>query len=247
MQFSDTTNKLGLIQSCERKTGLGDAAISGNAALLKEFTALLNEANSKIWALVFKSCGGWTYDDSNQTDLPQAACDLAASTSKYAIPTGSLAVERVEAKDSSGNWRKLDPMPTESVDSALNLVLGSGAPTHYRLTGETLEVYPTPDYASTGGLKVHYDRGPSAFASTDTAKTPGFASPFHEALSVCASMEWLKSKQPDSAKLREIKEDWKQFMADDETDGVSGSIQAFYRSRWKDYRPRMAVKRQSYR
>lgn len=247
MQFSDATNKLGLIQSCERKTGLGDAAISGSTALLKEFTALLNEAGSKVWALVFKSCGGWTYDDSNQTDLPQAACDLVSGTSKYAIPTGTLGVERVETKDSAGNWTKLEPMPSAEADSALYNLLGTGAPTHYRLSGETLELYPTPNYASTGGLKVFFDRGPSAFASTDTTKTPGFASPFHEALSVGASMEWLKAKQPDSAKLREIKEDWKQFMADEETDGVSGSIQAFYRSRWRDYRPRMSVKRQSYR
>lgn len=231
MQFSDTTNKLGLIQACERYTNLGDASISGNTTLLKEFTAHINESNRKVWTLIFKSYGGWIYDDSNQTDLPQGATDLVSGTSVYALPSGALTVNRVEAKDSNGNFQKLDPITQEMLDEGVaEFNENDGTPKYYRLIGDTAELFPAPSYNSTGGFKVFYDRGAVDFASTDTTKTPGFASAFHNALAVCASMEWAKVKQPASASLKNLFVDWQKYEMD---------ITEFYQSRWRDLKPKV--------
>lgn len=108
-----------------------------------------------------------------------------------------------------------------------------GTPKFYRLIGDTVELFPAPSYNSTGGLKVFYDRGTVDFASTDTTKTPGFASPFHNALAVCAAMEWMKIKQSTSAALKNLFVDWQKYELD---------ITEFYQSRWRDLKPKVKTR-----
>ena len=55
MPFSNTTTKGGLIQGCERWTNLGDAIISGDTTLLKQFTAAINEAYDELLPIIFSS------------------------------------------------------------------------------------------------------------------------------------------------------------------------------------------------
>jgi hypothetical protein len=116
MVFSDTTNKNGAIQLCEFYCALGDGGISGDTTLLKRFTALLNIAGSEVWHLIFALNGGWKYDDSNYTDLPQATQTLTAGTAKYALPSTALTVARIEVLDSKGVYHKLEPMRLEEID-----------------------------------------------------------------------------------------------------------------------------------
>ena len=52
-----------------------------------------------------------------------------------------------------------------------------------------ITIYPSANYASTDGLKVYYDREAVEFATDDTTKTPGFASPYHEILPIMMAME----------------------------------------------------------
>jgi hypothetical protein len=240
MQFSDTTNKLGIIQACERYTNLGDASISGVTALLKEFTAHANVTSSKIWSLIFNSYGGWIYDDSNQTNLPQAADNLVSGTKVYALPSEALVVNRLEVKDSNGTFVKVEPFTQEMVgDQGLSeFMKTNGTPQYYRLIGNTIELYPTPNYASTGGLKVYFDREAVAFASTDTTKTPGFTSAYHNAVAVGAAIEWMKVKQPASAVLKNLYMDWQ---------GYEASIAEFYASRWRDLKPKVKPRANNWR
>jgi hypothetical protein len=211
MLYSDTTNKNGIIQTNELYCGLGDAGISGNSTLLKQFTNLNNIANSRIWHLLFMHNGGWKYDDSNNTDLPQATQDLTASTAKYALPTTALEVDRIEVKDASGTWRKLQPLNLEEITGAIDeFYKTDGFPAAYRLVGSTIELFPAPATASvtlTAGLKVYFVRGTSSFASSDTTKTPGFASEYHDMVPMKSSIEWLKINKPDSKTLLRLKED----------------------------------------
>jgi hypothetical protein len=209
MQFSDTTNNLGIIQACEDYCGLGITGISSDANKLKEFTRYSNRASRLIWHWIFLSQGVWQYDDSNESGQPQGTANLVSGTAVYALPTGTLTVRRVEIKDSNGNWVKLNRILIDQIPNAVDEYQDTdGTPNQYRLIGDEIELFPAPNYASTDGLKVYFDRASTDFASTDTTQTPGFASPYHDLVAIGASMEWLKAKRPDSATLANLRNDW---------------------------------------
>ncbi|MFA5185358.1 MAG: hypothetical protein WC551_02635 [Patescibacteria group bacterium] len=231
MQFSDTSTLTGIIQSVEDLTNLGDGAISGNTTQQKKFARHANTASRKIWSWIFETYGGWQYDDSNQTDLPQAATNLVAGTNKYPLPSDALTVQRVEVKDPNGNYVKLEPIAIENVGDGLeNLAAQTGTPTGYRMIGTTVEILPNPSYSSTNGFKVYFDRDIVAFASTDTTKEPGFASPYHNAVAVGAALEWMRVKQPSNPVIIHLKEEWGRYERD---------IRDFYSKRFAEYRPRL--------
>lgn len=207
--FNDTTTKKGLIQSCERYCNLGDAGITGSSQKLLDFTNYINEGGNKIWEWIFRSNSGWIYDDSNQTDLPQAATDLVSGTAKYSIPASALSVRRVEIKDDNDLWRTIQPYSLENLDIAVDEFQKTSAnPLTYRVIGSTIELKPAPNYNKTGGLKIYFDRAGVSFASTDTTAVPGFASIFHDLLSIYASIQWLKIKEPTSGTLSLLMQDW---------------------------------------
>ena len=209
MVFSDTTTNLGIIQACEDQCGLGITGISGDSNKLKEFTRYANRANRKIWHWIFTSQGIWQYDDSNETGQPEGTASLVDSTAIYALPTGTLTVRRVEIKDSDGNWFELDQIAESDIPEAIPEYDSSdGQPNQYRLIGDEIQLFPAPDYASTDGLKVYFDRTSTDFANSDTTQTPGFATPYHDLVAIGASLEWLKSKRPDANTIGLLREDW---------------------------------------
>lgn len=90
LQFSDTTNKNGLIQECEFLLNLGDATISGDAssaALLKVFTRLLNQNLQKIITMIFSSQDEWEWDDNSNALYPIATRSLVANQADYTFLT----------------------------------------------------------------------------------------------------------------------------------------------------------------
>lgn len=209
MQFNDTTNLSGLIQMCEKNTNLGYGYISDDATKLKEFTNNINIAQNKIWHTIFESTGCWEYDDSNATDLPQATANLVSGTSKYALPSDALVIKRVEMKDSSGNWFVLTPLIRDEIKVAIDEYrVADGLPTSYRLLGDTIEIFPASNYTSTSGLKVYFDRGSVQFTSTDTTKTPGYASPYHYLSGIGGALEWLKVNLPNDATTTRLENDF---------------------------------------
>lgn len=229
MQFSDSTSYNGIIQEIERYTDLGLTAISGDATRLKQFTVDVNNEMSNIWFDIFTASNGWIYDDANQTDLPQGLVSLVSGTYRYALPSGTLTVERIECKDSGGNWKLLEPYVADKVNTAIaDLNLDGGSPRYYRLVGETIELYPSPNYASTNGLKVYFTRGAVAFASTATTETPGFASIFHRVIPLGVSVRWLKIKQPNSASLPNLELEYARLRE---------QIKDFYATRFTDALP----------
>lgn len=238
MQYSDTTNYTGIIQEEERLVGLGYAGISGVTANLKEFTSLNNIFNSEIWHLIFTSNGNWQYDDSNKTDLPSATTDLVSGTAKYALPTEALTVKRIEVKDQNGEWTRLTPMSLEEVGTIGEYLTDAGVPRFYRLIGNTVEVYPTPNYNSTGGFKPFFDRSNADFATTDTTKTPGFAAPYHRLLPIKTALAWLKVHTPQSAQIP--------LLLQDEAK-CEKELKEFYGKRFKDKQPKVGRVYQSFK
>lgn len=231
MKYSDVANLSGIIQNIERLTDLGQGYISGDATRLKEMTSIINNVNHRVWHLIFMSTGNWQYDDGNNTDLPQSTIDLVSGQAKYALPDIALTVQRIEAKDISGLWTVLTPLTTNSIGQAVDEFMKDNGPLlYYRLLNNTIELFPAPNYASTNGLKVYFDRDSVDFDTSDTTKTPGFASPYHEILPIYAAIEWLKVKQPQSPTLAILLQD---------AIKLEKSIKEFYGRRFKAMLPKI--------
>jgi hypothetical protein len=231
MVYSNTTTKAGIIQAEESYCELGDAGISGNTTLLREFARHNNTVMSKIWSWIFQATCGSIYDDSNQTNLPQATQNLTAGTFKYALPTDTLIVDGIEIQNSSGNWSKLTPVNIDEVqrDGTLgDFGRNSGTPTKYRWTGNTIILNNIPTETVANGFKVYFTRGSVEFAYDATSATPGFVSEFHNAVAVGGSMEWLKVHKPDSLVFKALQIDWANY---------EDSIKKFYSLRYKDFMP----------
>lgn len=238
MVFNDTTNLSGIIQLCEDYTNLGNTGISGNTTLLKKITAYANEANREAWAVIHKKYGGWQYDDSNNSNTPiDATTALVSGTADYAIPSAALTINQIEVKDENGDWHKVIPLTYEQIGETgaiSEFEETNGEPRYYTLTGDTITLYPAPDYSQAASLKVYYDRGSHDFVYGDTTATPGFASEFHGIIPVGASMRyWFAKPQGTDAynKLQIEYEKMKKNLGD------------FYSEQWKNRFPQKVMVR----
>lgn len=174
-----------------------------------------------MWHIIFTSYGGWQYDDANQTDLPFASATLTADQVSYALPTGSLTVRGIEIKDGGNVWYPLTPITEEQIreyQAMGEFYNTSSKPLFYQLVGETARIFPASNYTQNASIKVSFDRGSVAFASSDTTKAPGFAGEYHDILPLGASYDYLVEKRPNDTttariqgELQEYEQKIKQF------------------------------------
>ena len=196
-----------LIQACESYCGLGDGGISSDSLLLKEFTRHINEANSRVWDMIFSSYGGWQFEDANQDDLPAASITLTSGQTSYPLPEDAVTVRGIEVKDTAGIWTQLQPITEEMIrqyQAMGEFYKTSGTPLYYQLVGQSVRIFPASNYTQASSFKVFYDRSMVAFSSTDTTATPGFAGIYHGILPVLASIQFLLYKKPDSITLNKL-------------------------------------------
>ncbi len=141
-----------------------------------------NNALDRVVSLIMQSDGRWQWDDSNNTDLPIATTALVASQQDYSLSITHLDIIRVEVQDSSSNWHKLLPIDQADVydQSITDYLKNPGLPTYYDKLGNSLFLYPAPNYAQAASLKVYYQRGPNYFTTADSSKAPGFNTLYHE-------------------------------------------------------------------
>jgi hypothetical protein len=207
MKYNDTTNREGVIQACERYTGLGNTEISGDSDRLLEFTAYTNTSLRSIWHLIFESTGCWKYDDSNQTDLPIATTDIVNAQDKYALPSNTLTVARVEILSSDDVWTQITPLIEKEIGQGMDEFRNAdGTPQYYRLVGDTMELFPASNYSQDDSLKIYFDRGTVEFSSTDTNKETGLASAYEDLVPMGASLEWLDINLPEDARTAKLQQ-----------------------------------------
>lgn len=232
-QFSDTTNKNGIIQKIEFLTGLGDAGISGNAILLKQVTGFVNDWLGLMVGDVLQCDGRFEWDDTNYGDQPVATFDLVADQTSYSITEDDnsaeiLDVTRVEVKNAaSGDFYKLKPIDQREISEGYTEWMeASGIPQYFDWNGSVLTLFPASSYASTNGAKIWFKREPSYFASTATTKEAGFASPFQKILWLGPAYDYSLSSKPND-RLRQ------------EAEAERERLREFYSRRNKYEQPRM--------
>jgi hypothetical protein len=198
MVFSDTSTKLGIVQDCEQLVFGNYGDITGSSDRLYDFTARINRSYDKLATKIMAVDSRWQFDDTNQTDLPIGSTNIVSGQSNYSLSVEHLDIEKVVVYDSSGNKYVLNPYDINDPYARVvleDITTDGGIPITYDKVGNSLILYPTPNYAYTNGLIVHFRRPPSYFTYTDTTKVVGVPALFHRYLSLDASLDYAISKQ----------------------------------------------------
>ena len=207
MQFSDTTNLAGLIQRCEDYTGIGTGNISGDSTTLKKFTNNINEAIYELVVEMMRSIDSFDWDDINNTaDYPIGTAALTLNRD-YTLPAalGFMTLKRLDVSYDGVNWYK-----AEAIDSAeMKHGLGddnnaSNEDQYYDLTAPRYDpksdgfwLYPLATQAQIDAgakFRIEFTREFNEFVSSDTTQEPPIDRPFHDLVSVLASLKWAVMK-----------------------------------------------------
>ncbi len=171
MTFSDIKSKVYFLTSTN-STSLPDATMA----------ILANNALERVVSLIMQSDGRWQWEDTNNTDLPIATTALVSAQQDYTMAISHLELTRVEVLDSTSNWHKLIPIDQADVwnQSLTDFMKENGLPTYYDKIGNSIFLYPAPNYSQSASLKLYFKRGPSYFVAGDTNETPGFNTLYHD-------------------------------------------------------------------
>lgn len=250
MDFNDTTLKQGLVQDCDfwvtsdiTSYPLADKVRAANMAL------------NEVAGLILSVDGRWQFDDTNYTDLPIGTTNLVSNQQDYGIDTSMIDITRVECMDASGKWIFLVPFDqkdlnvntnqsviagtTSTVNTSLtDLMSTAGTPQYYDKIGNSIFLYPKPNYNSTAGLKVYFQRKPNYFTVSDTTKQPGFAKHLHRYVSLAMAKDYAVAKMLTGNKVTVILNELAQKKQE---------IMSFYGRRQKDVRSRLTANLQDNR
>lgn len=184
----------------------------------------------------------WEWDDTNKTDYPIGTTTLVASQRDYTLPSNFLKLLRVEVKDSTGNYQKVQEFDEQQVGVGLTEFMKSdGRPLYYREIGNSIELYPAASATAvtlTAGLKVYYTRTQTEFTNADAAVSPGFSPNFHRILSLGSAYDFaLARRASDTNLLSSLK---------GRIDKMREDIKEYYSSRNNEVRPKLSARVKNY-
>jgi len=189
MQFNPSIGSQGITNDVWFLTGTDSTSFP-----LADLARIINKVSHKLGLLAWKSSSSWKFDDSSKTDMAISTTTLVDDQEDYSLPTTTFDILRVEIKDSNGNWSKLSYRTRESVSGAMDEYQETkDIPTEYFLEGCSIRLKPAPDttkVTASAGLKIGIARDVTEFVSTDTTKTPGFPTPFHQLFSHEIALEY---------------------------------------------------------
>jgi hypothetical protein len=245
--FNSETNGLDLYSDARFLCGL-DETTDTTSYPIKAFTRNANFGLDRVNALVLKADGGWIFDDTNQAgELLDVTNNLVSGTQKTALSVTWLKIARVRIKDSAGNWITL-PEVKRNAQTDSQLTASSGTPSSYFHLGNYLYFDKAPNYASTGGLEVQFQRGPSYFIYTDTTKTPGFASQLHRLISLYGALDFcdINSMTDRANSLRLRIGTPPDLLNNQPGSGMEKELVDFYSSRDTDAKVTLTPRREDY-
>lgn len=164
----------------------------------------VNNALERVISLILQSDARWQFDDTNNTDLPIGTTGLVTDQQDYSIAVTQLKISRVEVKDEDGNWHLLSPIDQADIydQSLTDFLKTSGQPKYYDKIGNSIFLYPKPDYTQSASLKVYFQRGPALYTSAEVTtgtKEPGFNSLYHELIPLWVAHDFAIAKGKQNA------------------------------------------------
>jgi len=180
-----------------------------NSYPLASKTRRVNQALDRFFTLAMQADGKWVYDDPSYGTDPIQTIDLVNGQQVYDIGTFAsevLYILRTEALDSGGEAHLLDRLDRTFVKTALTEYQNvPGQPTQYDLVGQSIYLYPEPNFDSTDSLKFYFRRNKVSFVDTDTTKTLPVPSLFVNYICRMVSLPYLieyqKAQKNDIAAL----------------------------------------------
>ena len=233
LQYSDTINNQGIVQ---------DIYFLANADAttypLADLTRNVNNWYARADAILMESDGRFQYDDTNWTNYPIGRADLVSGQQDYQMfitPPESgedyLRITRVRIKDRNGTY--IDIYPVDQSDlrgTSIPSTTSTGTPTSYDKLGSSLFLNPIPDYNSTSGIQVFFQRASSYFTASDTTKKPGFPSIFHKYLSLGAAYDFAVIKMYPANQISSL---------NTQIQVMEQAMKSFMSRRGKDEQPRL--------
>src|SRR3990167_1063775 len=190
IEYSDVTNKDGLLQFIEDTLGFPDGYITNDVTRKAQWTAKLNLALDKALHVLFSADGKWQFDDANHSKNPFIFTELTINQRNYNFTTDEqsnliLDIHAVYARQSAtAPYYLLNPIDMQSGGDTVftDGITRLGWPTSYDKTGNLIKLDYTPSATVENGLKIFINREGSYFATSDTTKKAGFAGLYHEFL-----------------------------------------------------------------
>lgn len=210
MQISDTTNKNGLLQSCEFYTSIGDGGITGDAILKAQFVNLINRRYERALGMLGSTSRLSGVDDTNYTNQPFSYFDISATQNDYQFLVDALGNSITDITDvlilPSTSATEYVTLSKLSLDEDASSIMSPnpsnvGVPTGYLEANNTVFFNTIPNYTKANGGKIFYKRVPSYFVVGDTTKQPGFNAEHHQMLSLGAAYDWIISHSPSNTIL----------------------------------------------
>lgn len=207
----------------------GDGSTLNTDYSLADRTRNVNISLDEVVSELFKADPNFMWDDITNSDFPIAT--VSSGDDHVTIPDSSLVIHRVRIKDSSGAYMTLTPVNRRELsDSELN---STGTPDKYYKIDNA--IFPIPVPSTTTEYELEFQRGANHFSTSDTDKSPGFNSQFHQFLSIGASIRY--------ALANGMKE--KASYLQGEKERIRMTIQEHYARRSPDDRTRLKLKKLS--
>lgn len=180
MVFSDPVTNTGICERVRDKMRV-DSNQWSNTKICNSCNDYLDE----ITIQAIKKDKRFNWDDTNQTKLPIGTTDLTnQSDYSFLVDEQSnkiLTLTRIDIKDSSGKWTKLEELDESEETRAIDDVVVAGVPTgYYKLADNIIRLNRLPTATVSAGLKFYFQRTASYFVPTDTTKEPGVAGVLHK-------------------------------------------------------------------
>lgn len=175
-------------------------------------TRFANRAYERVLSLILSADSSIQFDDRNHTSQAVGTFDITSGKRSYTIKTDEggyqiLRVISVAIKDSAGTLQDVfavdirDPLAqTIRLQSG-----GTGVPTRYDFHGNTLTFDVEPNYTSSGGGKIYFERMVPLFETT-SENAPGFDEQFHVLIPMWMAY-WEGFKRMKTNKRRELRND----------------------------------------
>jgi hypothetical protein len=200
----------------------------------------INQAYNRVVSKILEADGRWQWDDDNRADLPIATTTITSGQQDYSIAVSHLKILRVELKK-NGETRFVQLAPKDQIQLTDGYAVDNvttGEPGYYDLLGNSIFLYPIPDYTQAASLKVYFQRGPDEFTSGQVSagtKAPGFNSLYHNLIPLWVAYDYAISNGMNTANG---------FLA--EIERLETQLKKDYGKRDKDDRQIMTMKKISY-
>ncbi|MCH7771856.1 MAG: hypothetical protein IIA49_12710 [Bacteroidetes bacterium] len=239
MEFNPSSGSNGIVQEITYLLQLQSQTTDYPTA---DLTRNVNRWYDRATYIITRADNRWQWDDNNQSDLPIATAALVSGQNDYGIAAGTfLRITKVAVRRSVSDTTYTELVPVDIHDSIARRIFEEksttdGTPVMYDKTANSILLEPAPNYASSDGLKIAYQRVPDYFTTSDTTQQPGFAEIFHRFLSLGACFDYALSWS--------MHKRMKEF--DAEIIKMEAAMTDWYTQRPRDEKPQIRLRKESY-